>query len=230
MMNSYSRISSLAVPNALGVNTRAIFHLVVLSLVRFFFSACILAVMSTNVLANAQELNTEPTPAAELISSVQSSSVPTTPASTALATTDFKLVGQADLDLLWFSVYSAKLMSVDGEYKNQQYPLKLEIQYHRDIDAEDLIEATVEQWQHIGIEQSRIPQLQAHLEGIWPDVKQGDTLSFMMHEQNKGQFFYNEQPLAMILEPGFADAFLGIWLSENTSRPKLRQQLIGVKK
>ncbi|MDO6773849.1 chalcone isomerase family protein [Shewanella sp. 3_MG-2023] len=230
MMNSYSRISSLAVPNALGVNTRASFHLVVLSLVRFFFSACILAVMSTNVLANAQELNTEPTPAAELISSVQSSSVPTTPASTALATTDFKLVGQADLDLLWFSVYSAKLMSVDGEYKNQQYPLKLEIQYHRDIDAEDLIEATVEQWQHIGIEQSRIPQLQAHLEGIWPDVKQGDTLSFMMHEQNKGQFFYNEQPLAMILEPGFADAFLGIWLSENTSRPKLRQQLIGVKK
>ncbi|MFS1439582.1 chalcone isomerase family protein [Shewanella sp. 10N.286.48.A6] len=186
--------------------------------------------MSTNVLANAQELNTEPTPAAELISSVQSSSVPTTPASTALATIDFKLVGQADLDLLWFSVYSAKLMSVDGEYKNQQYPLKLEIQYHRDIDAEDLIEATVEQWQHIGIEQSRIPQLQAHLEGIWPDVKQGDTLSFMMHEQNKGQFFYNEQPLAMILEPGFADAFLGIWLSENTSRPKLRQQLIGVKK
>ena len=140
-----------------------------------------------------------------------------------------KTVGKADMDLLWFSVYSAKLLSVDGQYKTAQFPLKLEIQYHRDIEAEDLIEATLEQWEHIGIDGNLIPRLQAHIEDVWPDVKEGDQLSFMMHEQSKGQFFFNGQPLPMINEPGFSEAFLGIWLSENTSRPELRQQLIGAK-
>ncbi|WP_144213417.1 chalcone isomerase family protein [Shewanella donghaensis] len=140
---------------------------------------------------------------------------------------DLKMVGTADMDLLWFSVYSAKLMSIDGQYQTKQFPLKLEIQYHRDIEAADLIEATVEQWQHIGIDESLIPLLQAQIEDAWPDVKEGDKLSFMMHEQSKGQFFFNDEALPMIFEPGFSEAFLGIWLSENTSRPELRQQLIG---
>ncbi|WP_282166612.1 chalcone isomerase family protein [Shewanella japonica] len=141
-----------------------------------------------------------------------------------------KMVGQADMDLLWFSIYSAKLMSVDGEYQQDQFPLKLEIEYHRDIDAEDLIEATVDQWQHIGIDSEEIVRLQQQIEQAWPDVKEGDRLSFMMHSQDRGQFYFNEQALPIIQEPGFAAAFLDIWLSEQTSRPELRQQLIGANK
>ncbi len=141
-----------------------------------------------------------------------------------------QMVGEADMDLLWFSIYSAKLMSVDGEYQQNQFPLKLEIEYHRDIEAEDLIEATVDQWQHIGIDNQDIARLQQQIEQAWPDVKEGDKLSFMMHNQNLGQFYFNDQALPIIQEPGFAAAFLDIWLSEQTSRPELRQELIGATK
>ncbi|WP_153913623.1 chalcone isomerase family protein [Shewanella sp. TC10] len=138
-----------------------------------------------------------------------------------------QMVGEADMDLLWFSIYSAKLMSVDGDYQQNQFPLKLEIQYHRDIEAEDLIEATVDQWQHIGIAEQDIPRLQQQIEQAWPDVKEGDKLSFMMHNDDLGQFYFNDNPLPLIEETGFSKAFLGIWLSEKTSRPELREQLIG---
>ncbi len=144
--------------------------------------------------------------------------------------TELQMVGEADMDLLWFSIYSARLMSVDGDYQHSQLPLKLEIQYHRDIEAEDLIEATVDQWQHIGIANQDIPRLQQQIEQAWPDVKEGDKLSFMMHSDDLGQFYYNDKPLPIIEEPGFSKAFLGIWLSEQTSRPELREQLIGANK
>ena len=43
-------------------------------------------------------------------------------------------------------------------------------------------------------------------------------------------YYFDEQPIGIIQDKQFGDAFLAIWLSENTSEPGLRKQLLGLNK
>ncbi|UJF21557.1 chalcone isomerase family protein [Shewanella sp. OMA3-2] len=137
------------------------------------------------------------------------------------------LVGEAELDVLWFDVYLAKLYSLDGTYQPESFPIKLAIQYHRDISAAELIEATIEQWQANGLTESQINRIKPHLALSWPDVNNNDTLSFIIHNDKQAEFLFNDKPFYQLDDAEFSAAFIGIWLSETTTEPKLRQQLIG---
>ncbi|GGP79870.1 chalcone isomerase family protein [Shewanella ulleungensis] len=137
-------------------------------------------------------------------------------------------VGSASMSMMWFDIYSAKLYSSDGKYQANQLPLKLEIEYHRNIEAEDLIDATVDQWQHLGISAQKIDEYREQLAKAWPDVKEGDRLTFMVNTATQAEFLFNDKPYFKVSNMQFSADFLAIWLSENTSRPKLRQQLIGM--
>ncbi|WP_282111118.1 chalcone isomerase family protein [Shewanella algicola] len=137
-------------------------------------------------------------------------------------------VGSASMSMMWFDIYSATLYSIDGKYQAEQWPLKLEIEYHRDIDAEDLIDATVDQWLHLGLSEQQIDQYREQLVNAWPDVKEGDRLTFMVNNRAQSEFLFNDKPYFQVSHIEFPQDFLAIWLSENTSRPKLRQQLIGM--
>lgn len=141
----------------------------------------------------------------------------------------FLEVGRGEMDWLWFSLYRAKLMTLTGRYQQGQYPLLLDIEYYRDIAAEDLLEATRDQWQHLQFSADDIARWQDLLAATWPDVKPGDHLSFKVIDEQTSQFFFNQQPLGVMHDANFAAAFLAIWLSKDTSRPSLRAQLLGEK-
>ncbi|MEL4239988.1 chalcone isomerase family protein [Shewanella xiamenensis] len=144
-------------------------------------------------------------------------------------TLDLVEVGRGEMDWLWFNLYKARLMTPTGQYQQGEYPQLLDIEYYRDIDAADLLEATADQWRHLGYADSDIGHWLNLLKGIWPDVTLGDHLSFKIIDANQSQFYFNQQPLGLIQEPQFAQAFLAIWLSTKTSRPSLRAQLLGEK-
>ncbi|GIU04323.1 chalcone isomerase family protein [Shewanella morhuae] len=144
-------------------------------------------------------------------------------------TQNFLEVGRGEMDWLWFSLYKAKLMTLTGRYQQGQYPLLLDIEYYRDIAAEDLLQATREQWQHLLFSADDIERWQSLLTATWPDVKPGDHLSFKAIDEQTSQFFFNQQPLGVMHDANFAAAFLAIWLSKDTSRPSLRAQLLGEK-
>jgi len=144
-------------------------------------------------------------------------------------TQTFQEVGRGEMDWLWFSLYKARLMTVNGRYQQGQYPLLLDIEYYRDIESEDLLEATKDQWQHLAFAENDIQRWLSLLTATWPDVKQGDHLSFKVTDGQTSQFFFNHQPLDIIHDANFAEAFLAIWLSKDTSRPSLRAQLLGEK-
>lgn len=144
-------------------------------------------------------------------------------------TQTFQEVGRGEMDWLWFSLYKARLMTVNGRYQQGQYPLLLDIEYYRDIESEDLLEATKDQWQHLAFAENDIQRWLSLLTATWPDVKQGDHLSFKVMDGQTSQFFFNHQPLEIIQDADFAEAFLAIWLSKDTSRPSLRAQLLGEK-
>ena len=141
--------------------------------------------------------------------------------------TSLKEVGRGEMEWWWFTLYRARLLTVDGEYHQGTYPMVLEIEYYQDIPSKRLLEATVDQWQHLQLDQSRQLQWQASLSELWPDVNEGDTLSLQVLSPESSQFYFNGKPLEELMPEGFSEDFLAIWLSSQTSRPELRKQLLG---
>jgi len=151
------------------------------------------------------------------------------PASVLAQSAELALVGEARLKVLFWPVYDSRLYSASGTYTEAQRPVRLEIQYLRDIDAEELIEQTGNEWQ-----QQRIPAQQQQLwlqtlSELWPDVSKNDVLALHIDERNKSTFYRNGAVLGSIDDANFGQSFLDIWLSPQTSRPQLRQNLLGLR-
>lgn len=143
------------------------------------------------------------------------------------AESDLKLVGEARLKVLFWSVYDSRLYTADGTYMPEQRPVKLELEYLRDVKAADLVSKTQEEWQQQGLENPRQGQWLESLAAIWPDINKEDQLSLQIDANNHSRFYYNGELIGVIEDPEFGSSFLNIWLSPNTSRPELRLALIG---
>ena len=139
----------------------------------------------------------------------------------------WELVGEARLTFLFWSVYDSRLYSADGQYREGQRPLRLEIQYLLDVDADDLVARTVEEWQHQQLQHPRQEQWAQRLASIWPDIKEGDVLAIELDSEGVSTFYRNGHVLGVLDDPAFGPQFLAIWLSPDTSRPELRVALMG---
>jgi hypothetical protein len=147
----------------------------------------------------------------------------------------WRKVGDATLTWGPFTVYTSQLRTPDGRYDGPAQNQALIITYQRDIDREDLVDATREQWQALGILKQE-PQSDAWLsmlQSLWPDVTPGAQLAFVLTGQ-QGQFWYRASaaqkaftPLGARQSEAFSQRFLAIWLDPRTQYPELRQQLIG---
>ncbi|PML78622.1 chalcone isomerase family protein [Enterovibrio norvegicus] len=144
----------------------------------------------------------------------------------------WKPVGNASLTWGFWKIYDSELRTQNGKYvAESNEPLALVITYSRDIDAEDLLDATVEQWEHLGYTKSQIDTWLPNMEGVWPNVEEGDRLIYVLSNQT-GQFYYQAlndtaKPTGSLNEAVLADAFANIWLSPDTAYPTLRLALIG---
>ncbi|WP_417760240.1 chalcone isomerase family protein [Shewanella sp.] len=141
-------------------------------------------------------------------------------------------VGQASLSWLWFDIYHSTLRTPSGQYAGLQAPLALQIRYQREISAQELLDATREQWQKLGYTTEQIEPWLRQLATIFPNVTEGDQLVYVS-AGNSGHFYYQAkrqhqfERVGQITEAALNQAFIAIWLSPQTEYPKLRQQLIG---
>lgn len=143
-------------------------------------------------------------------------------------------VGQARLSILFFDVYDSALYSPVNPVANwpkiTQQPTALTITYLRDISAQDFVDATKEQWQKMGFSQAQITPWIAKLEDIFPDVIEGDSLTYVS-QNRRGEFWFTSHASTNLIgeveDSVLNAAFLAIWLSPSTSYPKLRAQLLG---
>ncbi|CAM2885521.1 hypothetical protein [Vibrio rarus] len=145
-------------------------------------------------------------------------------------------VGKADLNVLFFDIYTSELRAPQGRYQVgvdiTPHPLALSITYERDISKQHLLKETKKQWQHLGYGQDQWQPWARRLGGIYPDVANGEQLVYISDGQG-GAFIYirNDGVTEMrghIDDEALNDAFLAIWLSPNTEYPKQRKQLIGM--
>lgn len=151
--------------------------------------------------------------------------------STDHTTTAFKTVGQGQYSYWFWDLYHARLLSRDGRFDSyqQSVPLKLELTYQRDIKKQDFIDATMQQWK---IQQGKLAEEHkvwaAELGTLWRDVQKGDTLTAVLLTDGLVDFYFNNNLLGRTSDPAFGAAFFDIWLSEKTTAPKLRAELLAL--
>ncbi|QPB83235.1 hypothetical protein CWC22_009625 [Pseudoalteromonas rubra] len=167
-------------------------------------------------------------------------------ASTATQLSTLELRGTADLRYLFWDVYSAALYTGGEAYQADQFPQVLSLTYKRDIEAQELVDATREQWQKQKLELDNAEQWLRQLGQLWPDIQKGNQLILVVDRDKQSRFYFRPDPgaevksalsegelktsarfLGAINDQAFGPAFLAIWLSEKTTEPKLREQLIG---
>lgn len=141
-----------------------------------------------------------------------------------------RLRGEGALRVWGVAVYRARLWTEPG-FEPQAYaahPFWLELEYARSFTAAAIAQRSLAEMRRqgpIGPEQGR--QWQAALQAALPDVRRGDRL-LGHYQPGRGVVFANGvRLLGEVADPEFARRFFGIWLSERTSEPALRAELLG---
>ena len=178
---------------------------------------------------NLTQTQSAENPAALPVMATRHANQATTVATTQRELLQLPVVGTGKFTYLFWHIYNAKLMTPTGQFVDYQTssPLVLSLTYQRDISMIDFVDATLDQWEHIhGKIAPRHQQWADVLKTIWQDVKQGDTLSCQRLNSSQVEFYLNGNFIGEINDNQFADEFLDIWLSEKTSAPELRRQLL----
>ena len=143
-----------------------------------------------------------------------------------LTKTDLKLVGKAQFSVLFWDIYESRLYTPSGSFQGVKAKLLFELTYQKNISKKELIKRTREQWKHLGLQEDEYRRFLLPLNALWPDIKKGDRLALNVGE-NDSDFYFNEKYIGKIEGERFSALFLDIWLSNKTSQPKIRQQLLG---
>lgn len=140
-----------------------------------------------------------------------------------------RAAGQGTLRVFGFNIYRARLWVSPGFEPSQwaALPLALELEYLRDISAKDIASRSVKEMNRVGAPNAEQAQRwQAALQALLPDVRSGDKLMGWHRPAQGALFLQGEQTLGEVAEPAFSRLFFGIWLSERTGAPELRQALL----
>ncbi|RUO31686.1 hypothetical protein CWE12_01430 [Aliidiomarina sedimenti] len=136
-------------------------------------------------------------------------------------------VGETRLRVYFFKVYDAVLYTDSGNYPEDQ-SLALELSYLRDIEARQLVDTTRDEWQSLGYSMGQREEAWLEtLSEIWPDVADGDCLLAYAGEQEGVRFYNAEGELGGIDDDEFKQRFFAIWLSEDSSFRRNRDELTG---
>ena len=148
--------------------------------------------------------------------------------SAVLSSGEFITTGEATFSLLFWDLYKSSLKTTSGKYpiSLEQDRLIFHIDYFADISSEDLINRTIEQWQHQRVPKEAYSSYIEQLHSIWPNITKGDSLAVLV-EAEQSSFYFNDRYIGVIADKAFGKLFVNIWLDKNTSQPALRAQLLG---
>jgi hypothetical protein len=103
----------------------------------------------------------------------------------------------------------------------------LELAYLRDFAGSDIARRSVSEMRR---QKAIDPPVEARWENqmraVFPDVKAGERLTGIHLPGVGAQFRAKGRLLGEIRDPEFARLFFGIWLSPQSSEPRLRQSLL----
>ena len=139
------------------------------------------------------------------------------------------LAGQAKLSFWGFEVYQATLWVAPGFGANSyaDHGFALELAYLRDFSGADIARRSLaEMERQTPISADQAQRWGDQMRALFPDVKTGERLTGLHRPGAGARFLHNGRVVGEIADPEFARLFFGIWLSTNTSEPKLRLALL----
>ena len=137
-------------------------------------------------------------------------------------------VGESSLHWFGIHVYDIALYN-DGPDYTTNSTAALRIRYNLSIKHRRLQETTLEEWQRLG--QGTVEQQDrwiSQLDVLWPDIKSGDSLTALRHQDGPTQFFFGDRLLGEVSDPAFGPAFFAIWLDARCRYPKVRDGLLKI--
>ncbi|RDV29005.1 hypothetical protein DXV75_00620 [Alteromonas aestuariivivens] len=137
-----------------------------------------------------------------------------------------QLVGESRYTYLFWNVYDIALFAPNGDWQSTQ-PFALTLTYLRDFTGEQIAQRSLREMQKQGLNDNiKGQQWLAAMQEIFPDVEKYQTLTGVLDEQGNSHFYFNSELVGSVDDPEFGKRFFNIWLGENTSEPKLRQELV----
>ena len=143
---------------------------------------------------------------------------------------NLKVQGGGELTFFGISVYDGYYWSPGRGWSNDG-PFALDLHYHRALDGAKIAERSVEEITKLGYGTAeQRARWGREMKRVFPDVRRGDRLTGVNLPGGVVRYFYNGKPIGDIADPGFAQAFFGIWLDPKTSQRDFRQTLLGEKR
>lgn len=132
---------------------------------------------------------------------------------------------------LW-RVYEAELIAPNGQWAyptGYEKPFALKLTYLRDLSGVAIAERTLDEMRTQGFkDEVLMQQWFDQIKNIFPDVSDGVSL-IGVHVPGLGaHFFRGDTYIDTVEDPRFSRQFFDIWLSDKTTGPELRTQLLGL--
>ncbi|HEY0902125.1 MAG TPA: chalcone isomerase family protein [Micavibrio sp.] len=138
-----------------------------------------------------------------------------------------KTVGQGRMSFLMWDLYDATLYAQDGTWREGE-PLALTLHYLRDLHGVEIARRSIEEMRGQGFnDEIRLAAWYGQMQNIFPDVSAGVSLTGVLTPQGATVFFRDGVEIGRIADDDFGQQFFNIWLSQRTSAPALRAQLLG---
>lgn len=138
-------------------------------------------------------------------------------------------LGSATLHWFGLHVYDIALFDEQPPYTPADTAV-LSIGYRISIKSRRLVETTLKEWRRLGQgTTTQHEQWRRQLDGMWPDVRDGDSLTAFKRRDGPTQFYFGDRLLGEVADPAFGPAFFAIWLDEKSRYPEVRDGLLGVK-
>ncbi len=157
----------------------------------------------------------------------RASAPPPLPAAILEMAPTLKVRGGGELTFFGISVYDGWYWTAASGWP-QAGPYALDLHYHRNLDGARIASRSVDEIAKLGFgtaaERLRWGE---EMKRLFPDVKRGDRITGVNIGGGVVRYFFNGKAIGEIGDPGFADAFFGIWLHPRTSQASFRQKLLG---
>ncbi len=151
------------------------------------------------------------------------------PSEASAALAGAQVAGTGRLRYFGFGIYDATLWVAPGFRADSyaQHAHALDITYLRALTGRDIAERSLTEMQRLGpMAPEQTQGWLATMTAMFPDVKAGDRLTGLHTPGVGARFWFNGQPRRAVPDPEFSRRFFGIWLSDTTSEPTMRSQLL----
>jgi len=140
-----------------------------------------------------------------------------------------QLAGSSRMRFFGLGIYDARLWVAPNfsAARYAQHVLALELTYLRSLSGSAIAERSLKEMRRSGaLSADTERRWLASMQEAFPDVQEGDRITGLHLPSMGARFWFNGQLRSTIADIEFSRRFFGIWLSEATSEPALRAELL----